>query len=133
MAGLNRRTLGLGIDVLKVVRMKNFISTHEKKLPRIFSEQEISWALQAKKSFVRFAFLFAAKEAVFKCLGLSPTSFFRWNEIEILPSKKSSQIKLKNSLKESFGKTTEAIRAVWRRERSHVVALAVREKKCAGF
>ncbi len=59
--------LGIGVDSVEVHRFAAWHTYHERKLLRIFSEQEIKYCVQHyKKSAERFAVRFAAKEAFFK-------------------------------------------------------------------
>ena len=133
MAPHVERALGLGVDVLEVARMKRFIQRHQSRLARIFSKKERMWAQSAAKPAVRFACLFAAKEAVFKSLGLSPVSFFRWNEIEIFPQKTPYRVKLTKTMKKRICPKLETVRAVWQIKDRYAVAFALKGKVCAGF
>ena len=126
-------TLGVGIDALNVSRMRRFVASHKKKLSQVFSLKEIKWAHEVKSSWARFAYLFAAKEAIFKSLGLSPTLFFEWNQIEVLAQKGCVEVKLKNNLKKYFNSKKEILKTVWKKKGDYVIALAVRREKCAGF
>ena len=59
--------LGIGIDSVEINRFSEWHTYTQKKLHRIFSEQEIEYCLQQKnKSAERFAVRFAAQEAFFK-------------------------------------------------------------------
>ena len=123
--------LGLGIDVLEVVRMRSLLRRHGKRLFRIFNPREMRWAAGKHKA-VRLAEIFAAKEAVFKSLGINPVFFMRWREIEIVPRRSSHAVRLKNTLKKLISAGTEELRVVWEVRGSYVYAAAVRRKRCAG-
>lgn len=105
--------------------MKSFISTHSTKLLRVFTPRERAWAQKSIKPYVRFACLFAVKEAVFKSLGLSPVSFFRWDEIEVTVQKKSAKIRLLESL-EKFDRNRERIAAAWMVSKGYAFACSLR-------
>ncbi len=60
-------TVAIGIDTVEVKRFVSFSSYTQKKLSRIFSSEEINYALNCpQKSAERFAVRFAAKEAFLK-------------------------------------------------------------------
>jgi phosphopantetheine--protein transferase-like protein len=62
--------LGIGIDAVEIARFKKWHTYSQKKLVRIFSQQEIDYCLGVPaKSAERFAVRFAAKEALFKAMS----------------------------------------------------------------
>ncbi len=67
--------LGIGIDSVEINRFIQWHTYNQKKLSRIFSEQEIEYCLRnTKKSAERFAVRFAAREAFYKAItSLDPT------------------------------------------------------------
>jgi len=74
---------GIGIDIVKIERMKIAVSRWNRKfLDRIFTENEILYAYKKKDPYLSLSVRFAAKEALIKAVGSSaPVSF---KEIEIL-------------------------------------------------
>ena len=59
----------IGIDSVEIERFKRWTSFSKKKLLRIFSEDEIAYALsEPSKSSERLAVRFAAKEAFYKAI-----------------------------------------------------------------
>jgi holo-[acyl-carrier-protein] synthase len=74
---------GIGIDIVKVERMRTAVARWEKKfLERIFTEKEIVYAYNKKDPFPSLSVRFAAKEALIKAaLTYVPLSL---REIEIL-------------------------------------------------
>jgi phosphopantetheine--protein transferase-like protein len=74
---------GIGIDIVKIERMKAAVERWDKKfLERIFTENEIQYALQKRDPFSSLSVKFAAKEALIKASSaLIPISL---KEIEIL-------------------------------------------------
>ena len=65
--------LGIGNDLIDVVRIKNAITQHPRFLERVFTEAER--AAIAKKGAETAAGYFAAKEAVAKALGTGFSGF----------------------------------------------------------
>src|SRR5258706_6086166 len=96
---LPQNWLGLGVDVLEIHRMRAWFARHGKRFLRIFSPNEIRWARRHKPLSLRFASLFAVKEAVFKSLGINPVFFMRWRDIELRSEKRVFKVRLKNTLK----------------------------------
>ncbi len=111
--------------------MTGLVRRHGKRLSRIFNSREMRWASQKHRS-VRLASLFAAKEAVFKSLGVNPVFFMRWREIEIIPGKLSSTVRLKNTLKKLLSQPGEELSTVWEVKGAYVFAVAVRKVRCVG-
>jgi len=74
---------GIGIDIVKIERMKNAVGRWDKKfLDRVFTENEILYAYKKKNPYLALSVRFAAKEALIKAVGSSiPISL---KEIEIL-------------------------------------------------
>lgn len=94
--------IGLGTDIIEIVRIGQMIERHgELFLNRVFTEDEIRYCSRRKELYQHYAGRWAAKEAVMKSLG---TGFIRgigWQEIEIC-SLKSGQptIRLKGGARE---------------------------------
>lgn len=64
--------IGVGLDLVAINRFSSFHTFTHKKLQRIFSPSEITYALQVPcKSSERFAARFAAKEALYKALSVA--------------------------------------------------------------
>lgn len=74
---------GIGIDIIKIERMKLAVSRWNRKfLNRIFTENEILYAYEKKDPYLSLSVRFAAKEALIKAVGSAvPVSL---KEIEIL-------------------------------------------------
>ncbi|MDF1552270.1 MAG: 4'-phosphopantetheinyl transferase superfamily protein [Deferrisomatales bacterium] len=74
--------LGVGTDVLKVQRMRDVLETDDGSfVAKVFTAAERAEAAERSDPALYFATRFAAKEAVFKCLGTDED--LRLNEIEI--------------------------------------------------
>lgn len=65
---------GTGTDITEVDRIKNNLK-NEKFLKKIYSENEIQYLILRKFNVQTAAGMFAAKEAVSKCLGTGFTNF----------------------------------------------------------
>lgn len=83
--------LGLGTDIVEIVRIGRMIERHgELFLQRVFTDEEIRYCQKRKESYQHFAGRWAAKEAVMKTLGTGFVRGVGWQDIEVL-SKKSGQ------------------------------------------
>ena len=61
---------GIGVDTIEIERFSCWFDYSQKKLGRIFSQEEIDWCLAAPhQSSERFAARFAAREALYKALS----------------------------------------------------------------
>jgi len=79
-------TLGIGIDMVKVSRMKSIMRRWDRNfLDRIFTQAEREYCLQKKMAHVHFSGRFAVKEALLKALGSGLSQGISWKEIETLP------------------------------------------------
>ncbi len=57
---------GIGIDIIEVERIKEFINKNENFLQRVFTAAELKYCLGKKNQYERLAVRFAAKEAGWK-------------------------------------------------------------------
>lgn len=96
--------LGVGIDLVYVPRIKNFLERYgERFLKKVFTEEEISYALKKREPSFHLASSFAVKEAFYKALGGYPG--FRFKELSLVRTEKGSpQLKLSGKAKEVFYK-----------------------------
>jgi holo-[acyl-carrier-protein] synthase len=61
---------GIGIDIVKIERMKKVVEKWGNRfLERVFTEGEISYCYEKKDPFLSLAVRFAAKEALIKAVG----------------------------------------------------------------
>lgn len=61
---------GIGIDIVKVPRLKQLVDRWDRKfLDRVFTGSELDYCLSARRKHERLAGRFAAKEAVIKAVG----------------------------------------------------------------
>ncbi len=76
--------LGVGTDIIECLRIGRLIEKHgEQFLLRVFTSREIRFCQARKRPFIHFATRWAAKEAVFTCLGMSWKPGLNWTDIEI--------------------------------------------------
>ena len=83
--------VGLGTDIIEVVRIGQMIERHgEHFLQRVYTDEEIRYCQRRKESYQHFAGRWAAKEAVMKTLGTGWSRGVSWKDIEVC-SMKSGQ------------------------------------------
>lgn len=70
--------VGIGIDVIEILRIEK-VFKEQKKLKKIFTEEEIRYSFSNKEPYLHLAARFCAKEAYYKCIGKGTIHF---NEIE---------------------------------------------------
>src|ERR1700676_692738 len=76
--------LGIGTDIIECLRIGRLIEKHgEQFLTRIYTSREIRFCQARKRPLEHFASCWAAKEAIFKCLGTSWRPGLAWTDIEI--------------------------------------------------
>jgi holo-[acyl-carrier protein] synthase len=76
--------VGIGTDIVECHRIGRMIERHgEVFLTRVYTEREISYCRERKRSTEHFAGRWAAKEAILKCLGTGWSKGISWTDIEI--------------------------------------------------
>ncbi len=76
--------LGLGTDIIEVVRIGEMIERHgEMFLQRVYTEQEIRYCQRHKGAIQNYAGRWAAKEAVMKALGTGFSKGVGFKDIEV--------------------------------------------------
>jgi len=76
--------LGLGIDIIEIVRIKQSIETYgDKFLNKIFTKEEINYSINKPNKYQHFAARFAAKEAIYKALSSDTNKIYSWQDVEI--------------------------------------------------
>ncbi len=76
--------VGIGTDIVECLRIGRMIEQHgEVFLTRVFTEREIRYCQERKRAMEHFAGRWAAKEAVFKCLGTGWRRGLCWTDIEV--------------------------------------------------
>jgi holo-[acyl-carrier protein] synthase len=76
---------GIGIDVVRISRMREVIARWEERfLRRVFTEGEIAYCRARRDPVPHFAARFAAKEAGLKALGTGLRFGIHWRELEVV-------------------------------------------------
>ena len=76
--------VGLGTEIVECARVRTLIEQHgERFLTRVYTSAEIRWCQSRKISTEQFAALWAAKEAVFKAVGLHGRPGAIWTQVEV--------------------------------------------------
>ena len=85
--------LGLGTDIIEIVRIGQMIERHgELFLNRVYTEEEITYCQRRKESYQHFAGRWAAKEAIMKALGTGFIRGIRWQEVTVQSQKSGKPI-----------------------------------------
>ncbi|MBI5595176.1 MAG: holo-ACP synthase [Elusimicrobia bacterium] len=61
----------MGLDIVEIARVKKAALSTPRFLKRVFSRAEIRYCMGKKSPWQHFAVRFAAKEAIFKALGMA--------------------------------------------------------------
>ncbi len=76
--------IGLGTDIIEVVRIGQMIEKHgETFLRRVYTEQEIAYCSRRKEYLQHYAGRWAAKEAAMKALGTGWSRGVGWTDLEV--------------------------------------------------
>jgi holo-[acyl-carrier protein] synthase len=77
--------LGIGTQVMECTRVRKLIDQHgESFLQQVYTEREVRFCNGKKQSTEQFTALWAAKEAVFRCLGTSWKRGTKWTDVEVV-------------------------------------------------
>jgi len=81
---VNAMTLGIGTDIIAISRMKNILETSGQIfVDKVFTPYEQAQSSQHADRAAYLAMTFAAKEAIFKTLGIGWESGVQFKEIEV--------------------------------------------------
>jgi holo-[acyl-carrier protein] synthase len=76
--------VGVGTDIVECLRIGRMIERHgEIFLTRVYTDREIRYCQERKRSTEHFAGRWAAKEAILKCLGTGWSKGISWTDMEI--------------------------------------------------
>ena len=76
--------LGIGTDIVECLRIGRMIEQHgELFLNRIYTEREIRYCQERRRSVEHFAGRWAAKEAVLKALGIGWRKGLSFTDVEV--------------------------------------------------
>ncbi|MBN2541964.1 holo-ACP synthase [bacterium] len=77
--------LGVGIDIIETARVQKVIDRYGSHfLTRVYTDDEINYCKNRKRSYEHFAARFAAKEAFVKALGIGLSDGIKWKDISII-------------------------------------------------
>ncbi|MBI4061816.1 MAG: holo-ACP synthase [Elusimicrobia bacterium] len=106
----------LGVDLVEIARVKSLARRNPKFLPRVFSSSEIAYCRAKKNPWPHFAVRFAAKEAVYKALGVARVPLTAISVHRGKDGRPSIRIK---------GKSVRGLKLSLSHGRDHAVAVAV--------
>lgn len=93
--------VNLGTEIVECTRVRAMIEEHaERFLTRVYSHDEILWCQSRRNCTEHFAALWAAKEAVFKCLKLAGRSGSPWAHVEIQYVNEEAKVIVRGPLRE---------------------------------
>lgn len=76
--------VGLGVDLVEVARVRRLMARWGGRfLERVFTPEEVAYALRRRDPAEHLAARFAAKEATLKALGTGLSLGVRWREMEV--------------------------------------------------
>jgi holo-[acyl-carrier protein] synthase len=76
--------VGIGTDIVECLRIGRMVEQHgELFLTRVYTGSEIRYCQRRKHATEHFAGRWAAKEAVFKCLGTGWRRGMCWTDLEV--------------------------------------------------
>ena len=75
----------IGVDLVQIERIERAAKRYGRRfLERIFTEREIQYCFESGERYDSLAARFAAKEALFKALGLGWGGGLRWQDVEVI-------------------------------------------------
>ena len=80
-------SVGLGVDIVKIERMKRILEKTPSFSQKVFSSAEQAYCNKTANPATHYALRFAAKEAVVKALGTGFSNGIWVNDIEVVRSK----------------------------------------------
>jgi holo-[acyl-carrier protein] synthase len=98
--------IGLGTEIVECARVRAMIEEHgERFLTRVYTPEEIRRTQSRKNTTELYAALWAAKEAVFKCLHVPGRSGSPWSQVEIEFQDQTPQAKIGGKLRQQMTET----------------------------
>ncbi len=77
--------IGIGLDATEIPRIERTITRYGARfLDRIFTEGEIGYCRERRRSAQHFAARFAVKEAAMKALGTGHSRGVLWRDVEVV-------------------------------------------------
>ncbi|CAL4320511.1 holo-ACP synthase [Buchnera aphidicola] len=124
--------IGLGIDILKIKRIKNIVNKFGHKFSKkILSKKELKKLLTIKKKTNFIAKKFSVKESISKALGTGFRNKIKFTSFEILHDKLGKPyVKLLNKAKIfAFQLNLKSIHISITDEKKYICSVAILEKK----
>jgi holo-[acyl-carrier protein] synthase len=122
--------IGLGTEIVECTRVAAMIEEHgERFLSRVYTSEEIRWAQTRKNTTEAYSALWAAKEAVFKCLRVAGRAGNPWAQVEIEHTNDSPRVKVLGALRQRMmeaGITVVLVTMGFSRHYATATAIAVR-------
>jgi holo-[acyl-carrier protein] synthase len=76
--------VGIGVDLVRIPRIRRLMERWQARfLERVFTPEEVAYALRRHDPAEHLAARFAAKEATLKALGTGLSMGVRWREMEV--------------------------------------------------
>jgi len=77
--------VGTGVDIAEVARIRSAVERFgERFLSRVFTPEEVKYALSKANAAERLAARFAAKEAAMKAIGTGLRHGVTWHDVEVV-------------------------------------------------
>lgn len=123
--------MGLGTEIVECARVRAMIEEHgERFLARVYTPDEIRWCQSRKNATEQYAALWAAKEAVFKCLRVAGRSGAPWAQVEIEIRDDTPTVKVRGALRERMSEAgigSFAVSTAFTRHYATATAIALRQ------
>jgi holo-[acyl-carrier protein] synthase len=95
--------IGLGLDATDIDRIAGTIERYgDRFLRRVFTEEEIAYAMRRRDPAIHFAGRFAAKEAGMKALGTGHSRGVLWRDVEVVRRGGPPQLRLHGGAARQF-------------------------------
>ena len=76
--------VGIGVDLVEIARIRRAVERWQDRfLQRVFTADEVAYAMRRRDPAEHLAARFAAKEATLKALGTGLSLGVRWREMEV--------------------------------------------------
>ncbi len=118
-----QEVIGLGVDILEVKRIKQIFNKRKKAfLKRIYTQEEIKYCANKKRSIESFAVRFSAKEAFIKAIESEYNITYKEIEVVKKESKKPAIILSGQALKAAKEKNVTEILVSLSHQKNYVIA-----------
>ncbi|HEX3146766.1 MAG TPA: holo-ACP synthase [Gemmataceae bacterium] len=122
--------VGLGTEIVECARVRALIEEHaERFLTRVYTPDEIRWCQSRANSTEHFAALWAAKEAVFKCLRFTGRGKAVWVQVEVEQKPDGPRPTIRGTVREwmtAVGAGNVVLTTAFTRHYATATAIAVR-------